>query len=237
MVKVMGGRWTVAAFIVALVAGMTPQVAGAASATRTWGTAEAAARHVWPGDDRAVAAADLDRIAALGGRFVRADFWWASVEPRPDVFDAAARMRANLADPAVSGDVPFVLASWYELDDSDTGHDSCFTDPIGTIEAHFGVVRTDRTANPAQRNSVRRSPSSVPRHRTRGAAAVPRQCVETLMSGSTCRSGRTRSRGWGDGRLRRRACTLGALVDTAAGVAASTGSATAAPTPPPRLPP
>lgn len=43
----------------------------------------------------------------------------------------------------------FEFATWFKLDDPNTGYDNCFIDPIGTIEAHFGVVRTDRSQKPA----------------------------------------------------------------------------------------
>lgn len=104
----------------------------------------------------------LDRLFDVGQRYGKAvavmetghstagcaPAWNSESGQRDWIRDQLPKMRAKLADPEVTGGVPFVLASWYELDDSDTGHDSCYTDPIGTIEAHFGVVRTDRTAKP-----------------------------------------------------------------------------------------
>ncbi|MGH3762914.1 cellulase family glycosylhydrolase [Actinophytocola sp.] len=104
----------------------------------------------------------LDRLFAAGQRHGKAvavmetgystagcaPAWNGETGQRDWIRDQLPKLRAKLADPAVTRGVPFVLANWYELDDSDTGRDSCYADPIGTIEAHFGVVRTDRTAKP-----------------------------------------------------------------------------------------
>lgn len=51
------------------------------------------------------------------------------------------RLRAKLADPAVTGGTRLEFANWFKLDDRNSGN--CF-DP----EDNFGVVRTDRSAKP-----------------------------------------------------------------------------------------
>jgi hypothetical protein len=52
------------------------------------------------------------------------------------------RLRAKLADPAVTGGARLEFANWFKLDDRNSGN--CF-DP----EDNFGVVHTDRSAKPA----------------------------------------------------------------------------------------
>jgi hypothetical protein len=50
-------------------------------------------RHVWPAKtpaDEALLARDLNLIAEVGARFVRADAWWYAIEPERGVIDANA---------------------------------------------------------------------------------------------------------------------------------------------------
>jgi hypothetical protein len=60
-----------------------------------------------------------------------------------------APIRAKIQDPAVNLGVRMEMINWFKLQDPDSSYDNCLFDPIWMTEAHFGIVRTNRSQKPA----------------------------------------------------------------------------------------